>query len=109
MGAALYEGSHVGIEFMLDRLNGPSRRVVRVLANLLMVAFAGLLVDMSWTYWSDAWTSGERSNSLLSVALWIPYLCFLVGSVVFLLVQLFLTVGAITGAHTLSSASGTDI
>jgi TRAP-type C4-dicarboxylate transport system permease small subunit len=106
MGAALYEGAHVGIEFLLDRLNRPARRTVRIVADLLMLALAGLLVDMSWTYWSDAWTSGERSTSLLSVPLWIPYLCFLVGSVIFLVVQLFLTAAAITGSRHLQPSAG---
>src|SRR5690606_34747683 len=95
MGAALYEGSHVGIEFLTHRLNRPVRTAVWTIANLLMLALAGLIVDMSWTYWSDAWNSGERSTSLLSVPLWIPYLCFLVGSVILFLVQLFLIVSAI--------------
>lgn len=99
MGAALYQGAHVGIEFLVERLHGPALAIVRLVANLLMLALAGLLLDMSWTYWFDAWNSGERSTSLLSVPLWIPYLCFLAGSLVFLGVQILLTIAAVSSSR----------
>lgn len=106
MGAALYRGAHVGIEFLTDRLNGTPLLLVRLLADVLMLALALLLLDMSWGYWFDAWNSGERSTSLLSVPLWIPYLCFLAGSVVFCLVQVLMTFEGLRGGHRHTMATG---
>lgn len=47
----------------------------------MMLALSGVLAWLGWDFWHDAWTSGERSVSMLSVPLWIPYLAFFAGSV----------------------------
>lgn len=81
MGAALYQGAHVEVDFLLVSLKGRAASRLRLFCDLAVLLLAGVLVALSWGYWHDAFTSGERSVSMLSVPLWIPYLTFLAGSV----------------------------
>lgn len=87
IGAALHQGAHVGIDFLIERLPPRGRRAVLRAGDVLLLALAAVLVRLSWQFWSDAWITGERSPSLLSVPLWIPYLCFFIGSILLLVMQ----------------------
>lgn len=81
MGAALYQGVHVEVDFLVALLQRRAAALVRFGCDLVMLALSGVLAWLGWDFWHDAWTSGERSVSMLSVPLWIPYLAFFAGSV----------------------------
>lgn len=80
MGAALYQGAHVEVDFLQEHIKGQAARWLRLFRDLVMLLLAGVLVALSWSYWHDAFATGERSVSMLSVPLWIPYLAFFAGS-----------------------------
>jgi TRAP-type C4-dicarboxylate transport system permease small subunit len=84
MGAALSQGVHVEVDFIVVLLQRRAAALVRFGCDLVMLALSGVLAWLSWDFWHDAWTSGERSVSMLSVPLWIPYLAFFAGSVLLL-------------------------
>lgn len=90
VGAAygLWQGAHVGVNLLTSHLHGRARAAVHVVANALLTAVAALFAWLSVGFWLDAWSSGERAWGTLSIPLWIPYGSMLVGTLLFLLLQL---------------------
>ncbi|HQS08552.1 MAG TPA: TRAP transporter small permease [Xanthobacteraceae bacterium] len=84
MGAALYQSAHVEVDFVLALLGRRAAMLLRLGSNLVLLLLSGTMVWLSWEFWLDTWVSGERSISMLSVPLWIPYLAFFAGSVLLL-------------------------
>jgi TRAP-type C4-dicarboxylate transport system permease small subunit len=87
-GYALWEGGHVGVNLLTAHLHGRARMALAALANLLLTAVAAVFAWLSFTFWRDAWTSGERAWGTFSIPLWIPYGSLFIGSLLFLVVQL---------------------
>lgn len=99
-GYALWEGGHVGVNLLTGHLRGRARVVVAVVANLLLTSVAAVFAWLSFAFWQDAWSSGERAWGTLSIPLWIPYGSLFVGALLFLVVQLArLAVGRLEFLH----------
>jgi len=90
VGAAygLWEGAHVSVHLLTARLRGRVHVAASVVANGLLTLVAAVFVLLGFEFWLDAWRTGERAWGTLSVPLWIPYTSMLVGTVLFLLLQL---------------------
>lgn len=87
---ALKEGSHVSVDLLVQKLRpGPRRHLLLLMEAVLLVIFA-LLAWLSFWFFMEAWDSGEVSDTLLSIKLWIPYFFFFIGAVWLLLVLLVL-------------------
>jgi len=85
---ALKEGSHVSVDLLVQKLRPGPRRMVLLLMEAAMLLIFALLVWLSFWFFMEAWESGEVSDTLLSVKLWIPYLFFFIGMVWLLLMLL---------------------
>lgn len=92
MGAAfaLKEGSHVSVDLLVQSVRPDMRRMLLWLVDAIMLVIFATLACLSFSFCLEAWESGEVSDTLLSVKLWIPYLFFFIGIVWLLLVLLFL-------------------
>lgn len=93
VGAAytLYEGAHVSVDVFVNQMSAGTRRLLRVVSDGVVIAVLGTLTWLSIEFWWDAWSTGERSPSLLSVPLWLPYLFFTVGMAWLLVTQIALS------------------
>ena len=89
VGAAygIWVGAHVGVHILTSHLHGASRTAVSFVANALLTGVAGVFAWVSVGFWIDAWRSGEQAWGTLSIPLWIPYGSMLLGTVLFLLLQ----------------------
>jgi TRAP-type C4-dicarboxylate transport system permease small subunit len=90
VGAAygVWSGAHVGVHLLTSRLHGRTRDAVSLFANAVLAILSAVFAWLAWTFWLDAWRSGERAWGTLSVLLWIPYSSMCAGSVLFLALQL---------------------
>lgn len=85
---ALREGAHVSVDMLSQKLSARGSRALALLAQAVMLLVVATLAWLSFQFFRDAWTSNERSDTLLSVRLWIPYLSFLLGMLWLLIVQI---------------------
>jgi TRAP-type C4-dicarboxylate transport system permease small subunit len=83
---ALCEGAHVGVDMLAQKLPPRASRLLGVLASVVMLLVVASLTWLGFQFFRDAWTSNERSDTLLSVRLWIPYLSFFLGMLWLLIV-----------------------
>jgi TRAP-type C4-dicarboxylate transport system permease small subunit len=90
VGAAygIWAGAHVGVHILTGHLRGGSRTAVSIVANALLTAVAAVFAWVSIGFWIDAWDSGERAWGTFSIPLWIPYSSMLVGTTLFLVLQI---------------------
>ncbi len=88
---ALYEGAHVAVDVVVKQVPAGTRRLLRIVSDGVVIAVLGALTWLSAEFWWEAWSTGERSPSLLSVPLWIPYLFFTVGMAWLLFTQIALS------------------
>lgn len=87
---ALKEGSHVSVDLLVQRVSPRACRCLLLVVDILLLALFAVLARLSFDFFMEAWESGEVSDTLLSVKLWIPYFFFFIGMVWLLLVLLFL-------------------
>lgn len=87
---ALKEGSHVSVDLLVDNVRPGMRRILLWLTDAILLVIFALMAWLSFSFFMEAWKSGEVSDTLLSVKLWIPYLCFFIGMLWLLLVLLYL-------------------
>lgn len=86
-GYLLWEGGHIGVDLLTERLTGLSATAVKVLAHTIIIAVCGAFAWLSFEFWLEAWHTGETSWGTFPVPLWIPYLSMSLGSTMLLLVQ----------------------
>lgn len=97
---ALWEGGHVSVNLLTAHLHGRARVAVTGMANVLLTAVAAVFAWLSFAFWQDAWSSGERAWGTLSIPLWIPYASLFVGALLFLIVQIArIAVGKLEFTH----------
>lgn len=87
---ALKEGSHVSVDLLVQKVSPRAARSLLLVVDVLLLLLFALLTKLSWDFFLEAWESGEVSDTLLSVKLWIPYCFFFIGMVWLLLVLLYL-------------------
>jgi TRAP-type C4-dicarboxylate transport system permease small subunit len=78
---ALKEGAHVKVDLLVDLVPPAAKRVLGLVTDSVMLVVVAMLAWLSFEFWRDAWTSGEKSPSLLATPFWIPYLFFVLGMV----------------------------
>lgn len=84
---ALKEGAHVKVDLLANLVSPAAKRVLGLVADTVMLVVVAILAWLSFEFWRDAWTIGEKSPSLLAAPFWIPYLFFVLG-MVWLLIEL---------------------
>lgn len=92
--ALAWQGRHLKVDVLHHFIGPRAQHVLGIVSSLVVTAVALTLLWLGWTFWWDAWTSGEKSWGMLSIPLWIPYLSLFVGAillVVALVVRLLLT------------------
>lgn len=89
VGAAygIWTGAHVAVHIVTSNLHGRASTAVAFVANVLLTLVAAVFAWVSWGFWIDAWRSGEQAWGTLSIPMWIPYSSMLVGTVLFLILQ----------------------
>lgn len=97
---ALREGAHVSVDMLAHKLSPPAARVLGLLADTAMLLVVATLTWLSFRFFLDAWTSNERSDTLLSLRLWIPYLSFFVGMLWLLIVLIERTAASLRTMNT---------
>jgi TRAP-type C4-dicarboxylate transport system permease small subunit len=88
-GAALaWQGRHLKVDVLQHFLGPRARYALGVVSCVIVTAVAMTLCWLGFTFWWDAWTSGEKSWGMLSIPLWIPYFSLFAGSVLLVFAQL---------------------
>lgn len=75
----LMGGGHLGVDLVSRLPAGRARFPLALGVNLLAVACCITIAALGAGAWYDAWTQGQRSETLWAVPLWIPYLAMPVG------------------------------
>ena len=74
---------HVRVDALYRLLPMPLARVTDLLSSLALAAFALLLARYGFNVVEASWTMSARSNSALSVVLWVPQLLWWLGIALF--------------------------
>lgn len=92
VGAAYTEtrGGHLNVDLLIVHLPPRGRESVMVAASWITAALAALVAAYAWPMWWEAWVRNDRSESLWSPPLWVPYL-FLPTGMTLLAVQSVIT------------------
>lgn len=88
---ALKAGAHVAVDILVQQVSIEVQRVLFLAVDFVLLVVVLVLTWLSFQFFWDAWTSNERSDTLLSVRLWIPYLSFFVGMFLLLVVTVMQT------------------
>jgi TRAP-type C4-dicarboxylate transport system permease small subunit len=80
-GLALREGRHVAVEVLQDRLPVKTRKGMRHLVAVLIIAFLVTLVVLGFQFSAFAW---EQETPVLNIPLGIPYLAVPLGALLLL-------------------------
>jgi TRAP-type mannitol/chloroaromatic compound transport system permease small subunit len=79
-GYALLKNAHVRIDFVSSRLSPRARNWIDVAGIVLVLApFCMLCIYLSWSFFVQAWTSGERSSNAGGLIRWPVYLMMPLG------------------------------
>ncbi len=90
---ALKVGAHVAVDILVQLVSIKVKRMLSLTADFVLFTVVLILTWLSFQLVLDAWSSNEKSDTLLSVRLWIPYLSFFVGMVLLLVATLMQTLG----------------
>lgn len=88
---ALKVGAHVAVDILIQLVSIKVKRMLYLAADFILFIVVLVLTWLSFQLVFDAWNSNEKSDTLLSVRLWIPYLSFFVGMVLLLVATLMKT------------------
>ncbi|MEJ8570089.1 TRAP transporter small permease [Microbaculum marinum] len=94
---ALRRGDHIAIDLLAGRLAGRHARALEVWGNLAVIVFAAALGWSAWGSISFAYDFGSYSSGHLEMAMWIPMLPVLAGSVLLMLAAAVRVVDALAG------------
>lgn len=85
--ALAWQGRHLKVDVLHHFVGSRAQHVLEIVSGVVVTAVALALAWLGFTFWWDAWTSGEKSWGMLSIPLWIPYLSLFVGSVLLVVAQ----------------------
>jgi len=88
MAALAWQSGHLKVDVLGHYLNERGRRVLTFVSTLVVTLVAIVITALAAQFWYEAFTSGERSWGMFSVPLWIPYLCFIGGTLMLTCVQM---------------------
>jgi TRAP-type C4-dicarboxylate transport system permease small subunit len=64
---------HVNMDIVVLSAGPAARLSLAVVADLIAIAFCGLIFFLGVEFWYEAWAKGWRSDTLTRTPLWIPY------------------------------------
>ncbi len=77
---------HLNVDLLIIHLSSRTREIVMIIVSIVSCLLAVVLAIYAWPMWWEAVVNNERSESLWSPPLWIPYL-FLPLGMTFLFMQ----------------------
>lgn len=92
LGQALQDGSHVSVDLFLDLTRGRTRRALRLLGLILTVLYGGILTWVISRYTIQAIAEDWKAISLVPIQLKYVYVVGPVGSLLFTLTAIALTI-----------------
>jgi C4-dicarboxylate transporter DctQ subunit len=69
----LKHNRHVRVEILVNMMSQRTQLILRVFCYLVLAVFAGVLLWYGTKISAQAFIKGERSSSLISFPMWIPY------------------------------------
>src|SRR5688500_3446130 len=79
------QGEMIRVGLLIDRIEGPKRRVIEIISLLIGCAFIGFFswyaVSMTW----DSYRFNDMAQGVVAVPLWIPQLVYAGGLVILLI------------------------
>jgi TRAP-type C4-dicarboxylate transport system permease small subunit len=79
--ATFKRGDMVRAGFVVDRLPHDQRKAVLLLCLLVALVFVSYMVWAVGRYLWDGWRTEETTQGMIVIAVWVPQLSFLVGTV----------------------------
>lgn len=76
---------HVNVDLLPMMLPTRPRFVLAIVTQIATLLVVGLLAWEGYSFWHEAWSWGERSDSVWGPKLWVPYLAMPVGLGLFFL------------------------
>lgn len=76
---ALKTDALVKVDIVVNLVSPGAKRMLGLVSDTVMFVVVALLAWLSFEFWRDAWTTGEKGPSLLAMPFWIPYLFFVLG------------------------------
>lgn len=64
---------HVNMDIVILNAGPTARLQLAILADVIALAFCGLIFVLGAEFWYEAWAKGWRSDTLTRTPLWIPY------------------------------------
>lgn len=95
---ALKVGAHVGVDILIQLVSINVKKILSLIADFVLFIVVIILTWLSFQLFFDAWNSNEKSDTLLSVRLWIPYLSFFIGMVLLLVATLMQTLAHLSNS-----------
>lgn len=92
LGQALQDGSHVSVDLFLELTRGRTRRTLRLLGLILTVLYGGILTWVISRYTIQAIEEDWKAISLVPIQLKYVYVVGPVGSLLFTLTAIALTI-----------------
>lgn len=92
LGQALQDGSHVSVDLFLELTRGRTRRALRLLGLILTVLYGGILTWVISRYTIQAIEEDWKAISLVPIQLKYVYVVGPVGSLLFTLTAIALTI-----------------
>lgn len=92
LGQALQDGSHVSVDLFLELTRGRTRRALRLLGLILTVLYGGILTWVISRYTIQAIAEDWKAISLVPIQLKYVYVVGPVGSLLFTLTAIALTI-----------------
>lgn len=80
-GLLQLEGKHLRVTFIIERLQGTSRKIMESLSTILILPYAYVLVVYGYKFTANAHQLQLASPTLLEVPLWIPYSFIFIGGI----------------------------
>lgn len=78
-------GEMIRVGLLLDRLSGPSRRVLEAATLAVAAAFIGFFSYHAYRFVHDSWKLNDLSQGVVPVPLWIPQAFFFLGLAILLI------------------------
>lgn len=88
LGHTFRHGELVRVGLLIDRLEGPRRRVAEIVALGVTALFVGYMAWAVCKFVYESWKFHEIAQGLIKIPIWIPQLTFAIGVLIFLVAVL---------------------
>ncbi len=90
-------GAHVAVDLLTSRLPARVRRVLEVIATIIVVPYIAIIIWQGYGLVIRAYRAKEATSDALQAPMWIPETLVVIGSVAFLLILLLTVRSQING------------